>query len=69
MKDGKELEAESVYPLGEPESPMSKEEAIRKFRRTASYAIDDRRMDQLIERVANLDKEENAAKLTPLLHL
>ncbi len=69
MKNGKEFKAEFAYPLGEPENPMSKEEAIQKFRRTASYAIDDRRMDQLIERVSNLEKEGNAANLTPLLHL
>jgi len=69
MKDGAEYKSESIFPPGEPENPMSREEIITKFRRLASRVIDERRIEELIERVADFDKEGNVAEVTPLLHL
>jgi hypothetical protein len=48
---------------------MSRDELVTKFQRTASYVIDEGRIEELAERVTHLDKEDNAADLTPLLYM
>jgi 2-methylcitrate dehydratase PrpD len=64
MLNGSALRKTVLVPLGHPERPLSREQAIAKFRQNAAFS--DRpdlaaRTDQIAERTLKLENETNVA--------
>jgi 2-methylcitrate dehydratase PrpD len=61
MKDGREFEAPCMYPKGEPENPLSREELEEKFRGLAMYGgLTSEECDEVINEIwkENFDLNE-----------
>ena len=67
MKDGSLVTAHVDYPKGDPENPVSWEEAVEKFRFMSGHHIGTVEQDRIIELVANLEKLEQIDELMALL--
>jgi 2-methylcitrate dehydratase PrpD len=67
LRDGTTLQTEQLYRKGSPQEPASWEELTGKFRSLASSVLDERAMEHLINKVANLDQLEDVSSLLNLL--
>ena len=68
MKDGREYTSHVDYPKGDPENPVSLREVEEKFRFMAGTKLEKAKIEQIIETVLNLEKQENMDKLVSLLY-
>jgi 2-methylcitrate dehydratase PrpD len=67
MEDGTVHTSHVDYPKGDPENPVSWEEAVEKFRFMAGHHVGRIEQDRLIELCANLEKLPDMSELTALL--
>lgn len=67
MKDGSEYSSHVDYPKGDPENPVSWEEAVEKFRFMAGHHVGNIEMDRIIDLVARLETLETLDELIKLL--
>jgi 2-methylcitrate dehydratase PrpD len=63
MKDGTQHTAHVDYPKGDPENPVSWDEAVEKFRFMAGHHRGTVEQDRIIEIVSNLDKQKDMGEL------
>jgi 2-methylcitrate dehydratase PrpD len=63
MKDGSSEMIHIEYPKGDPENPVTWEEAIEKFRFMAGFHYKEQTLNYVIEAVRNLEKVECTAEL------
>ena len=56
MKDGTTYTSHVDYPKGDPENPVTWEEAVEKFRFMSGYHIGEFEKDRIIELVGNLEE-------------
>ena len=68
MKDGSLVTAHVDYPKGDPENPVTWDEAVEKFRFMSGHHIGSVEQDRIIELVANLEKLEHISELMELLY-
>jgi 2-methylcitrate dehydratase PrpD len=67
MKDGSEAVSHVDYPCGDPENPVTWDEAVEKFRFMASHHTGNMEIERIIELVAKLDKLDDLSELFSLL--
>ncbi|MDR1534219.1 MAG: MmgE/PrpD family protein [Planctomycetota bacterium] len=67
MKNGKEYRSHVDYPKGDPENPVTWEEAVEKFRFMAGHHSGRMEQDRIIELCANLEKLEKLDDLIELI--
>jgi 2-methylcitrate dehydratase PrpD len=67
MEDGSVHTAHVDYPKGDPENPVSWEEAVEKFRFMSGHHTGRMEQDKIIELCANLEKLKNMEELTAVL--
>ena len=67
LTDGRVLENEEEYQKGNPKKPLSAAESNDKFRRLASSAFSQNRVEKIISTVRRLDNLEDLRELTSLL--
>jgi 2-methylcitrate dehydratase PrpD len=67
MRDGKEHTAHVDYPKGDPENPVTWDEAVDKFRFMAGHHVGRIGQDRIIDICANLEKPQNLDKLVAAL--
>lgn len=67
LKDGRKLTSYIEYPKGDAENPVTREELLSKFKLLASNNISEKRIEKIINKVANLENVENINELTNLL--
>jgi 2-methylcitrate dehydratase PrpD len=63
LKDGREWCEAVEKAKGDPQNPMSNEEMIGKFRHCAAGLLDDAKIDSLVNRLNQLEKEKEIARL------
>lgn len=61
LMNGEIIRKQTDYPKGDPENPASVDELVDKFRSLAASSLPEERQERYIERVMNLEKEENVA--------
>ncbi|MBI2166075.1 MAG: MmgE/PrpD family protein [Chloroflexi bacterium] len=66
-RQGGSLSAKVALAKGEPETPLTWEELLAKFRPLARSALSERQAEALIQQVASLEKVEDMTSLTALL--
>jgi 2-methylcitrate dehydratase PrpD len=67
LKDGRALRERVDYCRGEPENPPTPDTLLRKFRIVAGDGLDAATMDEIAERVLNLESEASLARLGELV--
>jgi 2-methylcitrate dehydratase PrpD len=67
LKDGRVLEKEEEYQKGNPQKPLTPAESSEKFRRLASSAFSQKRIEKLIGAVRPLEELQDLNELTSLL--
>ncbi len=70
LKDGRILHEEVEHPSGSPQSPMSPEDLVAKFRDCANYSSKPLRsldVDRIIEYIDTLEHQTNLSELTTLI--
>jgi 2-methylcitrate dehydratase PrpD len=67
LVDGSTFEALQQYSKGSPENPLTPAELEAKFRMLAHVAVPDKRMDQILEMVQNLEVISDISQLVSLL--
>ena len=65
-KDGKTLMKEVTFPRGHARNPMTDEEVVTKFRSLADPMLSPSKIDEILDRCWNLDRQ---AEIGPLLRL
>jgi len=63
MKDGTKHTAHVDYPKGDPENPVSWDEAVEKFRFMAGHHRGRVELDKIIEIISDLDKQKDMSEL------
>ena len=58
MKDGARYSRRVSLPKGDPGNPLSFEEIVKKFKDLTAGVISEKRANQIVETVRNLDKLE-----------
>ncbi|MBU2703302.1 2-methylcitrate dehydratase PrpD [Sporomusaceae bacterium BoRhaA] len=66
-KDGRQLTKVVWNGRGGPENPMTREELSSKFRCLAGEVLSDKRMDEIISTIYNLEQVKDISELTALL--
>jgi len=66
-KDGRKFKAESIYPKGHPENPMTDEEIKEKFRSLALLTFDRGQTEQIVQKVSNLENLKSVKDLVAVL--
>jgi 2-methylcitrate dehydratase PrpD len=66
-KDGRKFKAESIYPKGHPENPMTHEEIKEKFRSLALLTFDRGQTEQIVQKVYNLENLKSVKDLVAAL--
>lgn len=70
LGDGSTLSKEIHYPIGNPRNPVTMEDCVFKFRKCVQYALkpfSERRLNNMIEMVQDLEKLEDVTKLFELM--
>ena len=67
MKDGSVITSHTEYPKGDPENPVSWDEAVEKFRFMAGHEMGSYKIDRIIDLCSRLDELENLNELVELL--
>jgi len=67
MKDGTMVSSHVDYPKGDPENPVTWEEAVEKFRFMSGYHVGVVEQDRIIELVSNFENLKNMNELMELL--
>jgi 2-methylcitrate dehydratase PrpD len=62
-RSGDVLRGRTDFPRGDPENPVDDQALIAKFRRLATGSIGERKVDELVERIMNLEEIEDVAAL------
>jgi 2-methylcitrate dehydratase PrpD len=68
MNNGRRLEKSIKFPKGHPKNRFSYAEYTDLFRRAASFTLKKDKIDQVIEKVQNLELIEDLSELTELMH-
>ncbi len=68
MKDGSVITSHTEYPKGDPENPVSWEEAVGKFRFMAGHEMGSYKVEKIIDLCSRLDELENLNELLDLLY-
>ncbi len=66
MKDGSRYSRHVTVPKGDPGNPLTFEEIVKKFEDLTAEVISERRANQIVETVWNLDKLKTTANLVKL---
>jgi 2-methylcitrate dehydratase PrpD len=66
-KDGRKFKAESIYPKGHPENPMTDEEIKEKFRSLSLLTFDRGQTEQIVQKVSNLENLKSVKDLVAAL--
>jgi len=69
LKDGARHSYTAKIAKGDPRNPMSESEVTEKFRGNAKLVISEKRAEELIDRVQQLESVENVKKLVELVTL
>ncbi|MBW1921586.1 MAG: MmgE/PrpD family protein, partial [Deltaproteobacteria bacterium] len=67
LKDGREFTHETLNCRGDPLNPLTGEEVSQKFLSLAGPVIGDKRAEQFLEKLKNLESEKHIQELTALL--
>jgi len=70
MQGGDIFQKKEDLPYGHPKNPMSDEEIIAKFKDCARYAkkvLSEEKVDQLVEKILNLENVKNIKEITQIL--
>lgn len=67
LRSGDVLQGKTDYPKGDPENPVSAEELEEKFRALTAGLLDEKRMEELIQRCRRLEEEPDVSALLALL--
>jgi 2-methylcitrate dehydratase PrpD len=68
LKDGRRFTKSVEYPKGEPENPFTKQDHINKLTNMALwFGLSQNRIDELIQRLDELDKVDHISQLMRLL--
>ena len=67
MKDGSVITSHTEYPKGDPENPVSWEEAVEKFRFMAGHEMGSYKVERIIDLCGRLDELESLDELVELL--
>lgn len=67
MEDGRSFTQEVKYPKGDPENPMSEQDVVEKFGRASGRLLSDKRKEQILEAVFNIEKTVRIQDFTDLL--
>ena len=65
--DGRSLRAETTYPKGDPENPLTWDEMRRKFVDLSGPVISSRRQEEIIDAVSRLEQMRDVRELAELL--
>lgn len=68
MNDGTEYKSRIEYPKGDPENPVSQEELEEKFRLLAGKTLDNAKINNLLDRVWDLENLQSIRDLTRYLY-
>ncbi len=66
LRRGKVIEAQSHYPKGDPENPITEDELIEKFKSLCGNNLTEQQKDQLIDMVLSLEQLDDVATLFPI---
>lgn len=66
MKDGITFEGYRKTPKGDPAEPLEFNDLERKFKQNAGRFVSEERIDQLVEEIGNLEKQEEIGKIMAL---
>ncbi|MFH1757738.1 MAG: MmgE/PrpD family protein [Pseudomonadota bacterium] len=66
-KDGRKFKAESIYPKGHPENPMTDEEIKEKFRSLALLTFNRGQTEHIVQKVSNLENLKSVKDLVAAL--
>ncbi len=66
-KDGKEYRSQVMYPKGEPQNPVSREEIVTKYRDCASGFLSREMSSQMEDLLLNLERVEKISKITRII--
>jgi len=66
-KDGKSYRASIEYPKGDPENPLSWDELIGKFEDLTAPVYSERKRQEIVSRVKNLEKQDSISGFAGLL--
>ena len=67
LRDGTEYVSTTKHPKGGPDNPMGFEELALKFRNSARLALAPDKIEPLLERICNLEKEQDMGELMSLM--
>ena len=68
LRDGTSIEERCDYAPGEPERPLTDDEISAKFRDCTKSVLDERKIEQAINTILNLEAVGDVADLIPMLH-
>ena len=67
MKDGSKEVCHIEYPKGDPENPVTWDEAVEKFRFMAGHEMGTYKINRIIDLCSRLEKLENLDELVEML--